>query len=114
MQIINEAYQVMKDMMGYECRRNARSFQRMEQRRSRLVPIEITRDILAVKDESGQPLVDKFWIQPEQKAPENGPRFCARFWCAFDADWRIGILTLSVGSEGYSCKSFESNHATCV
>jgi 6-phosphogluconate dehydrogenase len=67
MQIINEAYQVMKDMMGMSADEMHEVFKEWNKGDLDSYLIEITRDILAVKDEDGQPLVDKILDTAGQK-----------------------------------------------
>ena len=59
MQIINEAYQVMKDLMGMSADEMHEVFKKWNTEELDSYLTEITRDILAFKDEDGEPLVEK-------------------------------------------------------
>lgn len=58
MQIITEAYQLMKDLLGMNPDEQHEVFKKWNTEELNSYLIEITRDILAFKDENGQPLVD--------------------------------------------------------
>lgn len=58
MQIITEAYQLMKDLLGMNADEQHEVFKKWNTEELDSYLIEITRDILAFKDENGQPLVD--------------------------------------------------------
>jgi len=59
MQLITEAYQIMKDLLGMNADEMHQVFKEWNEGELQSYLIEITRDILAFKDEDGQPLVDK-------------------------------------------------------
>jgi len=67
MQIINEAYQVMKDLLGLSADEMHEVFKEWNKGDLDSYLIEITRDILAVKDEDGTPLVEKILDTAGQK-----------------------------------------------
>lgn len=58
MQIITEAYQLMKDLLGMNPDEQHEVFKKWNTEELNSYLIEITRDILAFKDENGQSLVD--------------------------------------------------------
>ncbi|MDP3177683.1 MAG: NAD(P)-binding domain-containing protein, partial [Spirochaetaceae bacterium] len=59
MQLICEAYQIMRDVLGMESREMHEVFAEWNEGDLGSYLIEITRDILAFKDEDGSPIVDK-------------------------------------------------------
>ena len=67
MQIINEAYQVMKDLLGMTADEMHEVFKEWNEGDLDSYLIEITRDILAFKDEDGEPLVEKILDTAGQK-----------------------------------------------
>jgi 6-phosphogluconate dehydrogenase len=67
MQIINEAYHVMKTLLGMSADEMHEVFKRWNTEELDSYLIEITRDILAFKDEDGQPLIDKILDTAGQK-----------------------------------------------
>jgi len=67
MQIINEAYHVMKELLGMSADEMHEVFKEWNKGPLDSYLIEITRDILAYKDEDGQPLVDKILDTAGQK-----------------------------------------------
>ncbi len=67
MQIICEAYQLMKDMLGMTPIEMHEVFKEWNAGELESYLIEITRDILAVKDDDGTPLVDKILDTAGQK-----------------------------------------------
>lgn len=67
MQIINEAYHVMKDMLGMSADEMHEVFKVWNTGDLDSYLTEITRDILAVKDEDGLPLIDKILDTAGQK-----------------------------------------------
>jgi 6-phosphogluconate dehydrogenase len=67
MQLICEAFQLMRDGLGMKAPRMHRVFADWNRGRLDSYLIEITRDILAYKDEDGKPLVDKILDTAEQK-----------------------------------------------
>ncbi len=67
MQLICEAYQVMKDMLGLSADKMHQVFKEWNKGELDSYLIEITRDILAYKDEDGQPLVEKILDTAGQK-----------------------------------------------
>jgi 6-phosphogluconate dehydrogenase len=67
MQLIGEAYQLMRDGLGLTPAQMHKVFTRWNKGRLDSYLIEITRDILAYKDEDGEPLVEKILDKAEQK-----------------------------------------------
>ena len=67
MQLICEAYQLMRDGLGMKAPRMHEVFAEWNRGKLDSYLIEITRDILAYKDEDGKPLVDKILDAAEQK-----------------------------------------------
>ena len=67
MQLICEAYQLMRDGLGMKAPQMHRVFADWNRGRLDSYLIEITRDILAYQDEDGRPLVDKILDTAEQK-----------------------------------------------
>mgnify|MGYP001037227159 FL=1 len=67
MQIICEAYQLMRDGLGMSAGEMHEVFKRWNTTELDSYLIEITRDILAFKDEDGQPIVDKILDTAGQK-----------------------------------------------
>ena len=67
MQLITEAYQVMKDLLGMSADEMHEVFKEWNEGELDSYLIEITRDILGFKDEDGEPLVDKILDTAGQK-----------------------------------------------
>lgn len=67
MQLINEVYQIMKDVLGMSADEMHEVFKEWNEGELDSYLIEITRDILAFKDTDGQPLVDKILDTAMQK-----------------------------------------------
>ncbi len=67
MQLITEAYQVMKDILGMSADEMHLVFKEWNEGELDSYLIEITRDILAYKDTDGKPLVDKILDTAGQK-----------------------------------------------
>ncbi len=67
MQLICEAYQIMKDLLGLSYDEMYKVFKEWNEGELNSYLIEITRDILAYKDEDGQPLVEKILDTAGQK-----------------------------------------------
>ncbi len=67
MQLICEAYQIMKDILGMSADEMHLVFKEWNEGELDSYLIEITRDILAFKDEDGKPLVDKILDTAGQK-----------------------------------------------
>ena len=58
MQIINEAYHLMKDLLGMDAFEQHEVFKKWNQGVLDSYLIEITTDIMAYRDEDGSPLVE--------------------------------------------------------
>lgn len=67
MQLIGEAYQIMKDGLGMSADEMQAVFQSWNEGELKSYLIEITRDILAKRDDDGTPLVDKILDTAGQK-----------------------------------------------
>ena len=67
MQLICESYQLMKDLLGYDADHHGGVFHEWNQGELNSYLIEITRDIMGVKDENGKPLVDSILDAAGQK-----------------------------------------------
>ncbi|MBQ6036715.1 MAG: decarboxylating NADP(+)-dependent phosphogluconate dehydrogenase, partial [Lachnospiraceae bacterium] len=67
MQLICEAYQLMKDLLGMSYEEMHETFKKWNETELDSYLIEITRDILAYKDEDGSPLVEKILDTAGQK-----------------------------------------------
>lgn len=67
MQLISETYQIMKDLLGMSADEMHEVFKKWNAGDLDSYLIEITRDILAYKDEDGKPLVDKILDTAGQK-----------------------------------------------
>lgn len=67
MQLICEAYALMRDIGGLTCDEMSNIFERWNQTKLKSYLIEITRDILRTKDTNGEPLVDKILDSAMQK-----------------------------------------------
>jgi len=67
MQLIAETYHIMKDGLGMTPDEMSRVFGEWNEAELKSYLVEITRDILAFKDEDGQPLVDKILDTAGQK-----------------------------------------------
>ncbi|GAB3027460.1 decarboxylating NADP(+)-dependent phosphogluconate dehydrogenase [Spirosoma pulveris] len=67
MQIIGEAYQVMKDLLGMSADEMHEVFTRWNTEELDSYLIEITADIMAYKDEDGSPMIDKILDKAGQK-----------------------------------------------
>lgn len=67
MQLITEAYFIMKNLLGMSAEEMHEVFKEWNKGELDSYLIEITRDILAFKDEDGQPLVDKILDTAGQK-----------------------------------------------
>jgi 6-phosphogluconate dehydrogenase len=67
MQLICETYDIMKNLLGLSCREMSDVFAEWNKGELNSYLIEITRDILAVKDTDGEPLVEKILDAAGQK-----------------------------------------------
>lgn len=101
MQIINEAYHLMKDLLGMDAFAQHEVFQKWNQGVLDSYLIEITADILAFKDDDGTPLVEKILDTAGQKGTGK--------WTAVTA-LDLGIpLTLIVESVFSRCLSAQKD-----
>ncbi len=67
MQLITEAYHIMKDLLGLSADEMHEVFKQWNEQELDSYLIEITRDIMAYKDEDGEPLVEKILDKAGQK-----------------------------------------------
>jgi 6-phosphogluconate dehydrogenase len=93
MQIINEAYHLMKDLLGMDAFEQHEVFKKWNEGKLDSYLIEITRDILAYKDEDGSPLVEKILDTAGQKGTGK--------WTAVSA-LDLGIPLTLIGESVFS------------
>lgn len=93
MQIINEAYHLMKDVLGMSADEQHEVFKKWNTEELDSYLIEITRDILAYKDEDGQPLVEKILDKAGQKGTGK--------WTV-DAALEVGVPLTLIGESVFS------------
>ena len=93
MQIINEAYHLMKDLIGMTDDEQHEVFKKWNTGKLNSYLIEITRDILAFKDEDGSPLVEKILDKAGQKGTGK--------WTV-DAALDLGIPLTLIGESVFS------------
>lgn len=93
MQIINEAYHLMKDLLGMDAFEQHEVFKKWNQGVLDSYLIEITTDILAYKDEDGSPLVEKILDTAGQKGTGK--------WTAITA-LELGIPLTLIGESVFS------------
>ncbi len=93
MQLICEAYQVMKDLLGMTPDEMHQVFKEWNEGELDSYLIEITRDILAFKDEDGSPMVDKILDTAGQKGTGK--------WTAVSA-LDLGIPLTLIGESVFS------------
>ncbi|MCX6043043.1 MAG: decarboxylating NADP(+)-dependent phosphogluconate dehydrogenase, partial [Caldilinea sp.] len=67
MQLISESYHLLRDLLGLDAAAMHQVFAEWNQGKLDSYLVEITRDILAFRDESGQPLVDQILDAAGQK-----------------------------------------------
>ena len=101
MQIINEAYHLMKDLLGMDAFEQHKIFKKWNEGVLDSYLIEITRDILAYEDEDGSPLVEKILDTAGQKGTGK--------WTAVTA-LDLGIPLTLIGESVFSrCLSAQKN-----
>jgi 6-phosphogluconate dehydrogenase len=93
MQIINEAYHLMKELLGMDAFEQHEVFKKWKSGRLDSYLIEITADILAYKDEDGSPLVEKILDTAGQKGTGK--------WTAVSA-LDLGIPLTLIGESVFS------------
>ena len=93
MQIINEAYHLMKDVLGMDAFEQHEVFKKWNTEELDSYLIEITADILAYKDEDGSPLVEKILDTAGQKGTGK--------WTAVSA-LDLGIPLTLIGESVFS------------
>lgn len=101
MQIITEAYQLMKDLLGMNPDEQSQVFKKWNKEELDSYLIEITADILAYKDKNGKPLVDSILDAAGQKGTGK--------WTV-DSALEVGIpLTLIAESVFSRCLSAQKD-----
>lgn len=101
MQLICEAYQIMKDLLGMTADQMHEVFKAWNESELDSYLIEITRDILAYKDEDGAPMVDKILDTAGQKGTGK--------WTAVSA-LDLGIPLTLIGESVFArCLSAQKN-----
>ena len=80
MQLICEAYSLMGNTLGMSCDRMQAVFSQWNTGVLDSYLIEITADILAMKDADGEPWWRKYSIPPARKAPASGPASVRLIW----------------------------------
>lgn len=93
MQIINEAYHLMKDVLGMTADEQHEVFKKWNTEELDSYLIEITRDILAYKDADGKPLVEKILDKAGQKGTGK--------WTV-DAALEVGVPLTLIGESVFS------------
>lgn len=93
MQIISEAYQLMKDLLGMSADEQSKVFTKWNKEELDSYLIEITSHILAYKDADGNPLVDKILDKAGQKGTGK--------WTV-DAALEVGIPLTLIGEAVFS------------
>lgn len=93
MQIINEAYHLMKELLGLDAFEQHEVFKKWNTGKLNSYLIEITRDILAYKDADGNPLVEKILDTAGQKGTGK--------WTAVSA-LDLGIPLTLIGESVFS------------
>jgi len=73
MQLICEAYHLIRDLLGLSYDEMHAIFKEWNEGELNSYLIEISRDIMAFKDNDGKPLVEKILDKAGQKVTENGP-----------------------------------------
>ncbi len=101
MQLICEAYQIMKDVLGMTAGEMHEVFKAWNDGELDSYLIEITRDILAYKDEDGEPMVDKILDTAGQKGTGK--------WTGITA-LELGVPLTLIGESVFSrCLSAQKN-----
>ncbi len=113
MQLICEAYQLLKDGLGLNADQLHEVFADWNKGELDSYLIEITRDIFAYRDEDGVPMVDKIL---DTAGPEGHGQVdrhqLPRTRRARDVDRRSCLCPLSFGHEGRACRSIEDFEGT--
>ena len=101
MQLICEAYQIMKDLLGMSAGEMHEVFKAWNEGELDSYLIEITRDILGFKDEDGKPMVDKILDTAGQKGTGK--------WTGITA-LELGVPLTLIGESVFSrCLSAQKN-----
>jgi len=93
MQLISEAYNLMKNLLGMDADRMHQVFKDWNEGDLDSYLIEITRDILEYKDEDGEPLVEKILDTAGQKGTEK--------WTGIEA-LNLGIPLTLIGESVFA------------
>lgn len=80
MQLICEAYQLLSEGLGLSTDEMQAIFADWNRGELSSYLIEITANILAYKDENGEPLLDKILDTAGQKVPASGPASMRWIW----------------------------------
>ncbi len=80
MQLICEAYQIMRDLLGMSAEEMHNVFKQWNEGDLGSYLIEITGNILEVKDTDGEPLIDKILDTAGKKVPANEPELQPWIW----------------------------------
>ncbi len=102
MQIINEAYHLMKDLLGMDAFEQHEVFKKWNQGVLDSYLIEITTDIMAYRDEDGSPLVEKFSIPRDKRVPASGPLSRHSIW-AYPSRLSVSLSSRAVSLHKKIC-----------
>ncbi len=80
MQLITEAYHIMKSGLALNADQMHSIFSKWNKGPLNSYLIEITRDIMAYRDEEGDVLVEKYLIQQDRKEQASGPASVLLIW----------------------------------
>ena len=109
MQLICETYQMMKVGLGMSNEEMQQVFARWNRGILDSYLIQITRDILAYRDEQGRATVDLILDTAGQKGTGKWTVIeAANLGHAADADWRSGLRPLLVGHQRRTCRRRQS------
>jgi 6-phosphogluconate dehydrogenase len=108
MQLICEAYQLMKDALGLDADQMHEVFAEWQEGELDSYLIEITRDILGFRDEDGVPMVDKILDTAGQKGHRKVDGYqLARTRRSGDVNRRGRLFAVLVGNQGRACQRVE-------
>ena len=82
MQLIAEAYSLLKNALGLSNDELAKTFSEWNEGELSSYLIDITKDIFTKKDEEGNYLVDVIRMKRQTKAPVNGPARVRWIWAS--------------------------------
>ena len=109
MQLICESYQVMKDVLGMSPDEMHRVFSRWNNGDLGSYLVEITRDIMAYRDEDNTPLIDRILDAAGQKGTGKWTVIAA-----LDAGIPLSLISESVFARCLSAQKEERVHAASV